>query len=92
MPGWALDSAVDDLLKKEFDKHREAKTPHPIMKEYNLNFIPFSHPDIDKWRDSLHHGLKTRYGKSNIILTGGVDDIWINTNTDKLIIMNKNII
>jgi hypothetical protein len=41
MPGWALNSAVDDLLKKEFDKHREAETPHPIMKEYNLNFIPF---------------------------------------------------
>jgi len=57
MPGWALNSAVDDLLKKEFDKHRKEKTPHPIMKEYKLNFIPFDHPDIDKWRQSLSSGI-----------------------------------
>ena len=41
MPGWALNTAVDELLKKEFDYHRKKKSAHPIMKEYKLNFIPF---------------------------------------------------
>ena len=36
----------------------------------------------------MHHGLKARYGESNIILFDGVDDIWINTNTNKLIVVD----
>ena len=33
-PGFpfSLNSAVDKLLKKEFDAHRAAGTPHPLMK------------------------------------------------------------
>ena len=41
---------------------------------------------MDKWRDSLHHGLMTRFADSNIILTGGVDDIWQNTEVRKLVV------
>ena len=36
MPGWALNTSVDALLKKEFDYYRERKEPHPIFKKYNL--------------------------------------------------------
>jgi hypothetical protein len=86
MPGWALNSAVDDLLKKEFDKHRKAKTPHPIMKEYNLNFIPFSHPDIDKWRQSLSSGISYLDKKTNLIIKGGIDDVWFNLDTEELVV------
>ena len=32
-----LNSAVDALLKKEFDVHRKAKTRHPLMEEYKIN-------------------------------------------------------
>ena len=38
---------------------------------------------MDK-RKSLHHGLKIKY--NNIILTGGVDDIWQDTNSKELIV------
>ncbi|MBJ7391139.1 MAG: hypothetical protein JHC85_06200, partial [Chthoniobacterales bacterium] len=30
-PGFSINSAVDTLLKKEFDIHRAAGTPHPLM-------------------------------------------------------------
>ena len=33
MPGWSLNSAVDELLKKEFDILRKQKKPHPIFKK-----------------------------------------------------------
>jgi len=38
-PGYpfTLNSAVDKLLKKEFDIHRAKGTPHPMMKEYGLD-------------------------------------------------------
>ena len=86
-PGWTLNETTDLLLKKEFDICRKKQKPHEIFKKNNLNYlIPFQHEDIDKWRDSLHHGLSIRYQSSNIILSGGVDDIWQDTRDDRLVI------
>ena len=55
MPGWALNVAVDELLKKEFDQYRKEQKPHPIMVKHNLNFVPYMHKDLDVWRLSLIH-------------------------------------
>ena len=86
-PGWTLNETTDLLLKKEFDICRIKQIPHDIFIKHNLNYlIPFQHEDIDKWRDSLHHGLSIRYQSSNIILSGGVDDIWQDTRDDRLVI------
>ena len=41
---------------------------------------------MDKWRDALRNGLMANF--HNIILTGGVDDIWQNTDTKELIIVD----
>src|SRR6056300_1631533 len=88
MPGWALNSAVDDLLKKEFDKHRKEKTPHPIIKEYNLNFIPYDHPDIDKWRQSLSSGISYLDKETNLIIKGGIDDVWFDLDKEELVVVD----
>ena len=87
MPGWTLNETTDLLLKKEFDICREEQKPHRIFLENNLDhLVPFKHPDMDKWRDSLRNGLMTNY--ENIILTGGVDDIWQDNNTKELIVVD----
>jgi hypothetical protein len=77
-PGYpfSLNSAVDTLLKKEFDAHRMKQTPHPLMEAYGIDAVPFEHEKMDEWRDSLRHGVKFFHEPSNIILRGGVDDIW----------------
>ena len=72
LPGWSLNETTDRLLKKEFDDCRAKQIPHRIFIENNKNtWVPFDHPEMDKWRDSLHHGLQ--YEFKNILLTGGVD-------------------
>src|SRR3989344_5692045 len=40
-PGFpfSLNSAVDKLLKKEFDTHRAKKTAHPLMKQYGIDDV-----------------------------------------------------
>ena len=87
MPGWTLNETTDRLLKKEFDVCREKQEPHRIFLENNLdNIVPFAHPDMDKWRDALRNGLMINF--HNITLTGGVDDIWQNTDTKELIIVD----
>ncbi len=49
-PGFpfTLNSAVDCLLKKEFDKFREAKKAHPLMEEYNIKAVPFQNEKMDE--------------------------------------------
>ena len=86
MPGWALNTTVDDLLKKEFDHYRKLKKPHPIFTEYNLNFIPFQHNDINIWREAKSGGIQFLHEKTNLIIQGGVDDIWFNVDTKELVI------
>ena len=97
-PGWTLNTLTDTLLKKEFDECREKQVPHRIMTKYNLDhLVPYASEKIkdkngndklliDEWRDSLHYGIKHRFKDTNIILQGGVDDVWFNTKTKELVI------
>ena len=88
MPGWALNSAVDELLKKEFDQYRKDQKPHPIMIRHNLNFVPFQHKDLNIWRNSLKGGISYLDKKTNLIIHGGVDDIWFDLRERKLIVVD----
>lgn len=79
-PGYpfSLNSAVDALLKREFDAHRAAGTRHPLMEQHGINAVPFVHEKMDEWRDSLRRGVQYVHEPTNLLLTGGVDDIWVN--------------
>lgn len=87
-PGFpfSLNSAVDKLLKKEFDLLREKGESHPLMKEFGIDAIPFKHEKLDEWRDPFK-GITYNDKNTNFIITGGVDDIWVNKN-DELIIVD----
>jgi len=88
MPGWALNTTVDELLKKEFDEYRKEQKSHPMMIKHNLNFIPFQHKDLDTWRNSLKGGISYLDEKTNLIIHGGVDDIWFDLDTKKIIVVD----
>lgn len=74
-----LNSAVDTLLKKEFDIYRQDKIIAPLIKEAGLDLIPFSHPQIDVWRENFV-GVQALHGKTNFLITGAVDDLWVDKN------------
>tara|TARA_B100000686_G_scaffold354022_1_gene462211 strand:+ start:2613 stop:3419 length:807 start_codon:yes stop_codon:yes gene_type:complete len=89
VPGWTLNSLTDTMLKTEFDDCRKRQQPHPILVENGLSYIiPFDHPEIEAWRDSYKRGLQARFPNSNINLGGGLDDCWINTLTDQLVVVD----
>jgi hypothetical protein len=88
MPGWSLNTTVDELLKKEFDQYRNIKKPHPMMVRHNLNFIPFQHKDLNVWRNSLKGGISYLDEKLNLIIHGGVDDVWFDLDNKKLIVVD----
>lgn len=80
-----LNSAVDTLLKKEFDIHRAANTAHPLMKAYGLDAVPFAHPKMDEWRDALRAGIQFRHEKTGMLISGGIDDVWVNPQGELII-------
>ena len=77
-PGFpfSLNSAVDKLLKKEFDIHRANGTPHPLMKSYGIDAIPLAHAKMNEWRDALRGGITFKLDGTNVNVTGGIDDVW----------------
>lgn len=77
MPAFTLNSAVDQLLKNEFDQYRNQQKPHPLMTKYKINAIPFQHEDLETWRANFE-GVQTHHKATNLLITGAVDDIWIN--------------
>ncbi|AKM84559.1 TPA: hypothetical protein DHW58_01345 [Patescibacteria group bacterium] len=87
-PGYpfSLNAAVDHLLKKEFDVHRAAGTPHPLMQTYGLDAVPYQHTDLDIWRNA-RSGIQHLDPATNFHIYGGIDDVWV-TPTGELIIVD----
>jgi len=77
MPGWTLNTAVDELLKREFDTHRIKGSAHPLMKKYHIDAVPYAHEQLDAWRDSLRRGIQYFHKPSGLIIRGGIDDVWV---------------
>ena len=90
-PGFpfSLNSAVDKLLKKEFDILREKGQAHPLMKKFGIEAIPYKHENLNEWRDALRGGITYFYKDTNLTITGGVDDVWINKDGELLIVDYK---
>ncbi len=87
-PPFQINKAIDELFKKEFDVHRKAKTPHPIMVENNVKAIPYTHQDLDKWRENFI-GVGTLHEPTNLYIFGAVDDVWVNDDGELIVVDYK---
>lgn len=83
-----LNSAVDHLLKKEFDIHRAGKTTHPLMKQYGVDAVPFQHESMDVWRENFK-GVEHQHKATGFTVSGAVDDIWVRPNGELIIVDYK---
>jgi PD-(D/E)XK nuclease superfamily len=88
MPAFNLNIAVDELCKKEFDTYRQSGTPHPIAVKYNVDAVPFNHPDLATWRDTFA-GIEYRDEATGLLVSGAVDDIWQTPSGELLVIDYK---
>jgi CRISPR/Cas system-associated exonuclease Cas4 (RecB family) len=83
-----LNSAVDTLLKKEFDIHRKQKTPHPLMESYGIEAVPFQDGRMEKWRENFT-GVEAFYEPANFVVFGAVDDIWVDGSGELIVVDYK---
>ena len=82
-----INSAVDELLKKEFDQYREKGVPHPYMESIDRSLIPFKHEKLDMWRENFK-GVQYHHKETNLIFTGAVDDLWIDTDSNEVVVVD----
>ena len=88
-PQHVINKRVDNLLKEEFDIYREKQEPHPIFKKYNLNFVPYK-MDKEKLNDFRNNrkGVRAKSQKTNFIIYGSIDDLWLNKDNDEVVILD----
>jgi len=87
-PPFTLNSAVDHLLKKEFDAHRVKGSAHPLMMRYGVDAVPFKHKELDQWRENFV-GVQYLHPQTNFLVTGAVDDVWVNPKGELIVVDYK---
>ena len=83
-----LNSAVDTLLKKEFDLHRAKNKKHPLQEKYGVDAIPIEHENLDKWRHNFT-GIQYLHEPTNLLIFGAIDDLWQNSKGEYIVVDYK---
>jgi len=85
---YTINSAIDGLLKKEFDVHREDGTAHYIIKKYKIDAIPYKCEQINTWRHNFT-GVQFQHKATGFLVFGAVDDVWVNPDGELIVVDYK---
>ena len=75
-PPFTLNTAVDHLLKNEFDRYRGGTVVPPRLASAGLAFIPAAHAELPDWRHNFR-GVRVDHAASGLTVYGAIDDLWI---------------
>lgn len=89
-PGYpfSLNSAVDALLKKEFDLLRKNGETHQLIKAYGIDAKPVNHPKLNQWRNNFK-GVSYLHSGTGIKVSGAIDDLWVNSQNEYIVVDYK---
>jgi CRISPR/Cas system-associated exonuclease Cas4 (RecB family) len=87
-PPFNINKAIDELYKKEFDAYRAEGKPHPIMTDNQIKAVPYAHEDLNTWRTNFT-GVATLHEPTNLHVFGAVDDIWIDSDGQLIVVDYK---
>ncbi|MBU0878254.1 MAG: PD-(D/E)XK nuclease family protein, partial [Candidatus Omnitrophica bacterium] len=85
---FALNNAVDFLLKKEFDLLRQEGVAHPLMKKYGVDAVPIEHEMFNEWRNNFK-GVQYHHPATNLLIFGAIDDLWQNPQGEYIVVDYK---
>jgi len=87
-PPFNINKTIDELFKKEFDLHRAAGTPHPIMLDNQIKAVPYAHKDLEIWRHNFT-GVVALHKPTNLHVFGAIDDVWVNDAGELIVVDYK---
>ena len=76
-------------MRGELGAHRGAGSPPPLMKSYGLDAVPYADDKLEEWRDALRRGIRYHHEPTNLVLRGGIDDVWQAPNGELMIVDYK---
>jgi len=85
---YTINSAIDGLLKQEFDVHRENGTAHYLIKKFNIDAIPYKCNQINTWRTNFT-GIQFHHKPTDFLVFGAVDDVWVNPDGELIVVDYK---
>ena len=93
IPGFNINEATDILFKRDFDELRGTGNPHPFLERTGFGHLsPFAHEHFELWTQSLHFGAENRmntvHEPTKLKIGGGLDDVWVNSQTGLLHIVD----
>ena len=90
VPGFpfSINSAVDYLLKQEFDSYRIKGEQHPLQMQYGIDARPMAHAELDEWRRNFG-GVRFLHEPTGMLVTGAIDDLWVNGNGEHIVVDYK---
>ncbi len=72
---YALNAAVDILLKEEFDSYRKSGKQHPLLLAHNINAKLFQNQELlNQWRNNFS-GIRYYDAELAATIFGAVDDV-----------------
>jgi hypothetical protein len=74
-PGFALNVAVDTLLKREFDLCRKHRRIPRIIADLGVSSTLSNHPSLKRWRNNLR-GIEYLHEPTKLLVYGALDDVW----------------
>ena len=80
---------METVFNGQIHVYRAKGQAHPLMKDAGLDAVPLKHPLMDEWRNALSGGITYAYPDTNLLLTGGVDDVWITPKGEFIIVDYK---
>ena len=83
-----INSAVDELLKREFDQCRVNQAAHPYMVDAGIDAIPAMHPELENWRKNFV-GVSHVHTDSNFEMFGAIDDLWLGSDGNYIVVDYK---
>jgi CRISPR/Cas system-associated exonuclease Cas4 (RecB family) len=87
-PPFNINKTIDEFFKKEFDLHRAAGTPHPIMLDNQIKAVPYAHKDLEIWRHNFT-GVVALHKPTNLHVFGAIDDVWVNDEGELIVVDYK---
>jgi CRISPR/Cas system-associated exonuclease Cas4 (RecB family) len=87
-PPFTLNSAVDTLLKQEFDALRADGKQHPLQEAYGIDCRPVAHEKLDIWRYNFK-GVRALHEPTNLMVFGAIDDLWQDTKRNYVVVDYK---
>jgi len=85
---YTINSAIDYLLKQEFDIYRAKGKPHPLMEKEKIKALPYRIEHLDKWRSNFT-GVQYHHKPTDFLVYGALDDVWVNAQGELLVVDYK---